>query len=123
MNLQSPRNKLFLAAALLILLGGASFASGFSMSAAARFVLILCAGTAVIVWTRKQHGRARFALPERLQVLSRTGLSPRCGLALVEADGKSFLVAYGDGFAVIQSTRGAKRAVKPRLQSIEGGAR
>jgi hypothetical protein len=40
-------------------------------------------------------------LPERLKVVSRAGLSQRCGIALVEADGRSFLVAFGDSFAEI----------------------
>jgi hypothetical protein len=46
-----------------------------------------------------------------LRVVSRAGLSQRCGIALVEADGHSFLVAFGDSFAEIQKAPASKRVL------------
>ena len=39
-----------------------------------------------------------------MRVVSRTGLSQRCGLALVEVEGSQYLVAFGDSFAEIRRT-------------------
>jgi hypothetical protein len=52
-------------------------------------------------------------LPERLKVVSRAGLSQRCGLVLVEADGRSFLVAFGDSFAEIHEAPASQRLLGP----------
>jgi hypothetical protein len=79
-------------------------------------------------WWRARAGAAgpRLQLPPRLQVHARTGLSPRCGLALVEADGRTFLVAYGDGFAHFRATAASgrtparRRAVRTGLQAGGG---
>lgn len=123
--LASPRNKLILALALLLIVGGASSVSGISLPNMARAALLVAAASAVAFWVHRSRQRAGFSLPERLQVLSRTGLSPRCGLALVEADGEAFLVAFGDGFATIRSARASRgRGHQPRaLRAVDGGAR
>jgi len=98
----SPIKMKLLAASLLVLLL-AAFAqqSGASAALVARIALAAAALAGLAAWwirTRKGTGRP-FQLPARLSVAARTGLSPRCGVALVEADGRRFLVAYGDGFA------------------------
>ena len=59
------------------------------------------------------------ATEPRLKILSKTGLSQRCGLALVEADGKTVLVAFGDGFAQLldsQPTKTRRRASRKAVQ-------
>lgn len=100
----SPIKMKLLAASLLVLLL-AAFAqqSGASAALVARIALGLAALAGLALWwlrTRGHGGAGRpFQLPPRLNVAARTGLSPRCGVALVEADGCRFLVAYGDGFA------------------------
>ena len=106
----SPRHRLLLASGLI--LGLAALASWSSLPApgGARWLL----GAAMLAglgwwWSRRNAGGARFVLPHRLQVISRAGLSQRCGLALVEADGRGYLVAYGDSFAEIREAPARKR--------------
>lgn len=122
MRWQSPRNKLILASLLLggLLLLGPTH--GISAAAVARIVLGLGALAALAFWAhRRGAGPAKFQLPGRLTVAARTGLSPKCALALVEADGRTFLVAYGDGFAEIQETPAAgARAARPLRQARKG---
>lgn len=68
-------------------------------------------------------GEAGAFQPEPLIIVSKTGLSQRCGLALVEVEGRRYLVAYGDTFAEIHEARGmtilsgvtSRPTVKPRL--------
>lgn len=120
----TPRTKILIALALLLVLGGASTLSGLSLALGARVLLLISAAAVIAFWFQRSRKRTGFALPERLQVLSRTGLSQRCGLALVEADGEAFLVAFGDGFATIRPARRAKsRRASSSLRVVEGGAR
>lgn len=58
---------------------------------------------AVACWLWRQGGQSGAGVPEEipLEVRARTGLSPRCGLALVEAGGERYLVVHGDGFATV----------------------
>lgn len=55
------------------------------------------------LWRTGPRGRPaeRRAAP-RLRVVQRVGLSQRNALALVEVDGRPFLVVHGDGFARIR---------------------
>jgi flagellar protein FliO/FliZ len=104
--LTSPRGKLLGALALLTVLGLSAALRDAGAAQVARGLLAVGAALLVGAWLWRGRGgaaRARFALPQRLQVHARTGLSQRCGLALVEADGQRFLVAYGDGFAEIRA--------------------
>ncbi|XXF76499.1 flagellar biosynthetic protein FliO [Myxococcaceae bacterium GXIMD 01537] len=96
--------------AVLAPLGGVSGVSG------ARWLLGAAALVGLGWWLRRRgRGGAHFALPERLQVISRAGLSPRCGLALVEVDGHGFLVAFGDSFAEIhEAAVPARTAMRAR---------
>jgi hypothetical protein len=62
----------------------------------------LIAATGLALWARR--ARARGGVPgladaPRLVVVERVGLSPRTGLALVEVDGRTYVVVHGDGFA------------------------
>lgn len=98
----SIKLKLLAASLLVLLLAAGAQLSGVSAALLARVVLglVACAGVAVwLVRARRAAGEGRFQLPPRLGIAARTSLSARCGLALVEADGRRYLVAYGDGFA------------------------
>jgi len=116
----SPRNKLLLALGLVLGLSALAPLGGVSAAVLARGLL----GVAALLglgWWLVRRGRAdvRFARTERMRVVSRTGLSPRCGLALVEVEGSRYLVAFGDSFAEIRrahtpvrvKTRSKRRAV------------
>ena len=83
----------------------AVMARGPSLSAShlARLLLGVAAAAGLVFWVRRRpRTRAAFALAPRLEVAARTALSPRCSVALVDADGQSYLVAFGDGFAQIR---------------------
>ncbi|MCI0572155.1 MAG: flagellar biosynthetic protein FliO [Myxococcaceae bacterium] len=122
--LRSPRGKLAIALGLLLLLALALATAAGATSAAtiARWVLGgSAAGLGVWMWHRRgNQQRARFALPGRLQVHARAGLSPRCSLALVEADGERFLVAFGEGFATIRRAAAPRSAPPRRTPRGEG---
>lgn len=106
----SPRHRLLLAGGLLLGLAALAPLGGLSAAGVARWLLgaLALAGLGWWLWRRNAAG-PRFSLPERLRVVSRTGLSQRCGIALVEADGRSFLVAFGDSFAEIHETPAPRR--------------
>jgi flagellar protein FliO/FliZ len=108
----SPRKRLLLAGGLLLGLAALAPIRGLSASGAARWVLgaMALVGLGGWWWRRGAVGHG-FALPERLKVVSRAGLSQRCGLALVEADGRSFLVAFGDSFAEIHEAPVSQRVL------------
>lgn len=113
----TPRNKLIAACvALTALLAMATF-NGVSASAVARAVLAVAALGGIGWWwmrAQKLSLKKKFQLAPRLSVVSRAGLSQRTGLALVEVDGRSFLVVHGDGYAEICSTQERKVAKSRR---------
>ncbi|NRD56627.1 flagellar biosynthetic protein FliO [Corallococcus exiguus] len=104
----SPRGRLLFAAALLVGLATLAPLGGLSLVGTSR-LLIGAMALAGLGWVLLRKGgmaaSADVATPEPLSIVSRTGLSQRCGLALVEADGRRYLVAYGDTFAEIHETR------------------
>jgi flagellar protein FliO/FliZ len=106
----SVRHRLLLASGLILALAALASWGGLSASGSARWLLgaVTLAGLGWW-WSRRVSRGPRFALPERLRVISRAGLSQRCGVALVEADGRGFLVAYGDSFAEIRVAPGRRR--------------
>jgi len=120
----SPRQRLLLASGLILGLAALAPLGGLSAADAARWLLgaVALSGLGWWLWRRGGAG-PRFVLPERLKVVSRAGLSQRCGLALVEADGRSFLVAFGDAFAEIheapvsQRVPGQPRRLSPRRRA------
>jgi len=106
--LRNPRTKLILAVALLVAVLGVGTTQGLSGAATARLLLALVALGGLGWWLYRQRTVQAGAAPRRrMQVLDRTGLSARCGLALVAIDGREFLVAYGDGFAEVQPASAA----------------
>lgn len=106
----SPRHRLLLASGLILGLAALVPLGGLSASGTARWILgaVALAGLGWWLW-RRGGASPRFVLPDRLKVVSRAGLSQRCGIALVEADGRSFLVAFGDSFAEIHESPIPKR--------------
>ena len=55
-------------------------------------VLLLLGSTGLFFW----HRRGRWRPEALLQVTSRVVLSPRAGLALVDAEGERLIVAWGE---------------------------
>jgi flagellar protein FliO/FliZ len=105
--LSSARSKLLLASALLAGLAFTARLQSLSAGLAARWLLALAAlGGAAWWWKRHTQLLPRSMEMPRLEVLARTGLSQRCGVALVRAEGRTYLVAHGDGFAEIRETPG-----------------
>jgi|GEM_PF-900601 hypothetical protein len=102
----SPRARLLAAGALVLGLAALGPLGGLSLTSAARWLLGVVALGGLGWWLRRR-GATGPGMPtlERMNVVSRAGLSPRCGLALVEVDGRGYLVAFGDSFAEIRETQ------------------
>jgi flagellar protein FliO/FliZ len=113
----SPRTKLLAASGLVLLLALLAPSGGLSAAGVARLLLALGALAAAGGWiARGRPRRAAFRIEEPLQVLSRRGLSPRCAVALVEAEGRRYLVTFGDSFAQVQPMRRRRRTGSPRAR-------
>lgn len=106
MNALTPRHKLFAAAAMLLLLPVVAVLQGSSATTAARLVLGAAAAAGLAVWfiRARRLPVSRFKNAPRLSVVQRVGLSARSGVALVEVDGRPYLIVHGDGFARIRPT-------------------
>nr|WP_242544363.1 flagellar biosynthetic protein FliO [Corallococcus sp. NCSPR001] len=93
--------------ALLVGLATLAPLEGLSLVGTSRLVIgaMALAGLGWVMLRKGGMAGSAAAAPEPLSIVSRTGLSQRCGLALVEADGRRYLVAYGDTFAEIHETR------------------
>ncbi len=115
MTALSPRQKLLAAGVMSGLLAlAAAFSSG-SITSGARIIIGALAVAGLATWVLKQKGlplTGRFAQTPRLQVIQKIGLSARAGVALIEVDGRSFLVVHGDGVPRIRpvSSRAAVMA-------------
>ncbi len=108
--LSSPKNKLLAASAALAVLLVLASVNGISATGVARAALAVAALGGIGWWALKarQAVPKKFQFAPRLNVISRAGLSQRAGLALVEVDGRSFLVVHGEGYAEICATREPK---------------
>jgi len=125
----SPRHKLAGAALLALVAPLIAAAQGASAATAARVLLGLAAAGGLVFWfirARGGLGTSKFKAAPRLNVVQRVGLSQRTGLALVEVDGKPYLIVHGDGFAKIsparRPTRVATRLAPETLTSLSEGA-
>jgi flagellar biogenesis protein FliO len=115
----SPRHRLLLASALILGLAALVSLGDVSAAGLARWLLGAMAIAGLGWWLCRRSGSGpRFTPPERLKVVSRAGLSQRCGLALVEADGRSFLVAFGDSFAEIREAPVSKGLPEQARRSV-----
>ena len=88
------------AAGLSAVLALAAAISSGSFTTGARIVIGALAVAGLAIWVLKQKGLSlprRFAQTPRLQIIQKIGLSARAGVALIEVDGRSFLVVHGDG--------------------------
>ena len=115
-RLWSPRQKLTGAVALALIAPLIAAAQGASAATAARVLLGLAAAGGLVAWfihARGGLGTSKFKSAPRLNVVQRVGLSQRTGVALIEVDGKPYLVVHGDGFAKITPARRPAR-VAPR---------
>ncbi len=113
MNL-TPRNKLLLALAALALLPLAGALHGQSGATIARVVLALCAVGGMAWWLLRARtsGGTSYRNAPRLKVVQRVGLSARSGLALVEIDGRPYVVVHGEGFARLRPTHRPRPALR-----------
>ena len=118
----SPRQKLFGAVVLALCVPVLASLQGASAATIARVVLGLASLGGLAFWFVRAKGGlpSKFKSAPRLNVVQRVGLSARTGLALVEVDGKPYLVVHGDGFARIRParrpTRVAPRSTSPQLE-------
>jgi flagellar protein FliO/FliZ len=117
----SPRHKLIGAALLALVAPLIAAAQGASAATAARVLLGLTAAGGIAFWFIRARGglgsSSKFKAAPRLNVVQRVGLSQRTGLALIEIDGKPYLVVHGDGFAKVSPTRRPARVAlrNPKL--------
>jgi hypothetical protein len=115
--LSSPKNKLYAALALLVVLGAAASSRGLDVVTAARWLVGGVCLVGLGFWMVRQRAKTGGFQPlPRLTVLARAGLSPKCSLALVEADGRTLLVAFGDGFAQFADAPATSTPKSPRKQ-------
>lgn len=122
--LRSPRNKLIAAAIAVLILALLAPLKGASAANLARALLGAAAIAGLFLWLVRQK-KAAFTVQAapRLRVLARTGLSQRCGMALVEADGDNYLVVFGDGFAELQQAKLTRPAQARRPRPVRRGTR
>jgi hypothetical protein len=97
----TPRQKLLGAAGAALAVPVLAALSGGSATGAARMVLGTAAVIGLVAWLWRARGSSvgGFRAAPRLKVVQRVGLSGRSALALVEIDGRPWLVAHGDGYA------------------------
>lgn len=107
----NPKTKLLVASAVLLALGAAAALTGLDSALIARIALGGAAVAGLAWWfTKARHAQTAGAPKPRLEIIARTGLSQRTGLALIEVDGKALLVVHGDGFAEVHPPGAAKPA-------------
>jgi flagellar biogenesis protein FliO len=116
----TPRQKLVGASVLALTVPLAATMQGASAASIARILLGVAALAGLAFWFIRARGGlgflagSKFKSAPRLNVVQRVGLSPRTGLALIEVDGKPYLVVHGDGFARIRPARRPTRVAAPR---------
>jgi len=117
----TPRQKLLGAVVLALLVPVFASLQGASAATLARVVLGLAALGGLGAWFLRARGGlpSKFKSAPRLNVVQRVGLSQRTGLALIEVDGKPYLIVHGDGFARIRPARQPARVThRPALEEV-----
>lgn len=100
----APLRRVLLSLCLLggvVLLAAMRSDSTMELGSAQLWLALAAVGGAVVLWKGRRGGRPDDWVEPALEVRARTGLTSRCGLALIEADGQSFLVVHGEGFATV----------------------
>lgn len=100
--LWSPKHKLMislLALSTLVLGAGVTQASATTL---ARVLVGIGAVGGLFWWWNFRTREVSQGPASRLKVVSRTGLSPECSVALLDVEGRTFLVVYGKGYAEIR---------------------
>lgn len=121
----TPKQKLVGASIAALTIPLAASFNGASSATAARIVIAVLALGGLVFWFVRAKGGlgflagSKFKSAPRLNVVQRVGLSPRTGLALIEVDGKPYLVVHGDGFARIRPARGPTRAAPLAPEVLE----
>lgn len=103
----TPKQKVLAASCALMAMFAIAASQGASATAIARVLIGVGAVAGMAVWFARQRGlvpQAANAPAPRLAVVARTGLSQRAGVALIEVDGKPFIVVHGDGYAQVHPT-------------------
>jgi len=117
--LRTPKAKLLAAVALLVVLGLCAPSGQAGAVSLARWLLGGLCLTGLGLWLAKARPRFGGLEATPLKVKARTGLGPRSGLALVQAEGRTFLVAHGEGFAKIHPLPAERRpSRKARLRAL-----
>jgi flagellar protein FliO/FliZ len=120
----SPKQKLIGAALLALTAPLIAAMQGASAASAARLLLGLAAVGGLVAWFIRARGGlsgSKFKDAPRLNVVQRVGLSQRTGVALIEVDGKPYLVVHGDGFAKITPARRPARVALRAVPNISNG--
>jgi len=81
--------------------GGAALGPALKMAVA---LAGACALAFVVLRVLARRSGAASAGPGPLKVVSRASLSQKSGVALLEADGRRLVVAFGDGFVTLLSS-------------------
>ncbi|MBM7114262.1 hypothetical protein [Archangium primigenium] len=118
-------SRLLLAGGMLTLWLALTWGQDTSATSTARMLWgALVLGAGLFWWCRRGWNRARFPGAEPLRVVARTGLSQRCGVAVLDVEGRHYLVVFGDSFAEIRRTRGPvlarPRPERPRMGRAVG---
>jgi flagellar protein FliO/FliZ len=119
----TPKTKLTIASLLLLGLAVAAGVRGLDATSIARALLAVAALAGLGWWFLRSRRAGSATAAPRIAIVARTGISNRTGVALVEIDGKPFLVVHGDGFAnvsAISASRARKQAsaFKSALRSV-----
>jgi flagellar protein FliO/FliZ len=121
MTALSPRQKLMTAGGLSALLTLAAALSSGSITTGSRIIIgaSSLAGFAAWALRRKEFSRfGQFSQAPRLRVVQKIGLSPRTGVALLEVDGRSFLVIHGDTGTRIRRVASRAAVVTQPLRAV-----
>jgi flagellar protein FliO/FliZ len=99
----TPKTKIAIASIMLLALGVAAGAQGLDATRIARALLAVVALAGLGGWFLRSRSARPAAPAPRVAIVARTGLAHRTGVALIEIDGKPFLVVHGDGFANVSA--------------------
>jgi flagellar protein FliO/FliZ len=117
----TPKTKITIASVALLALGVAAGIHGVDATRIARALLAVVALAGLGGWLlRSRRANPALAAP-RVAIVARTGLAHRTGVALVEIDGRPFLVVHGDGFANVSAI--PERRVRKQTAAFKAALR